>query len=274
MAVAFRVRAARGRSCGTDRALDRAGRRTSERDGPFVRRQRRDARAASRVVSPRCSDRGVGTPAVGTLSAALLLAPVLLLPNPQRHRDRPAATEEAAERQAERIDRVEDLESKGQDANDPRTQLAEELTGAGASVARATRRARRQHLAIWIDRGQRPGADRSGTSSERVAGHLSRARSVRRRGHRGEQTSGPGRAKEDLAELGDKLDELTPAEHRELARELAELEATASQADGAAGTALSDAAQSLAQGGHRGARSALDRPASRHRSRPAGDDDT
>src|SRR6185503_2258517 len=44
-----------------------------------------------------------------------------------------------------------------------------------------------------------------------------------------------------------------------LARQLAGMEATASQADGAAGTALSDAAQSLAQGDTAGARSALDR---------------
>ena len=55
--------------------------------------------------------------------------PVLFLPNPQ---DAVIAQQqqlqEAAERQADRIERVaEDLESRGEDANDPRTQLAEEL---------------------------------------------------------------------------------------------------------------------------------------------------
>jgi hypothetical protein len=69
----------------------------------------------------------------------------------------------------------------------------------------------------------------------------------------------PEQAREDIADLGQQLDQLTPAEQRDLARQLAELEATASQADGAAGTALRDAAQSLAQGDTQGATSALDR---------------
>ena len=58
----------------------------------------------------------------------------------------------------------------------------------------------------------------------------------------------PEKARDDLKDLGDKLDELTPEQQKDLARQLAEMEATASQADGAAGTALSQAAQSLAQG--------------------------
>ena len=41
---------------------------------------------------------------------------------------------------------------------------------------------------------------------------------------------------------------MTDQERRDLARQLAELGATASQADGAAATALGNAAQSLAQG--------------------------
>ena len=52
---------------------------------------------------------------------------------------------------------------------------------------------------------------------------------------------------------------MTDAEKADLARQLAELQATASQASGAAATALRDAAQSLAQGDTAGARSALDR---------------
>ena len=45
----------------------------------------------------------------------------------------------------------------------------------------------------------------------------------------------PQKAHDDLKDLGDKLDGLTPEQQRELARQLAALEATASQADGAAG---------------------------------------
>ena len=96
----------------------------------FVRRQRRDALAAVRLAPkslfrPRFSRQ----PAVVVVVALLLLAPVLLVPNPQ---DAVIAQQqqvrEAAERQAQAIDRVaQELEDKGADANDPRTRLAQEL---------------------------------------------------------------------------------------------------------------------------------------------------
>ena len=52
---------------------------------------------------------------------------------------------------------------------------------------------------------------------------------------------------------------MTDAERKELARRLSELQATAGQADGAAGQALRDAAQSLGQGDSAGAQQALGR---------------
>src|SRR5712691_4057893 len=68
-------------------------------------------------------------PVAAALVAALLLVPVVLLPNPQDSViARQQQVREAAERQAEKIDRVaEDLAAKGRDPNDPRTKLAEEL---------------------------------------------------------------------------------------------------------------------------------------------------
>src|SRR6185503_12368059 len=65
-------------------------------------------------------------PALATIAAVLLLVPVLALPNPQ---DAVIAQQrvvrEAADRQAERLEEVaRDLETKGEDANDPRRQLA------------------------------------------------------------------------------------------------------------------------------------------------------
>ena len=68
-------------------------------------------------------------PALVALVATALVVPAVLLPNPQdlviaQNRQ----VREEAERQAERIDEIaKDLEGKGADANDPRTQLAEEL---------------------------------------------------------------------------------------------------------------------------------------------------
>ena len=96
----------------------------------FVRRQRADAVAAlrgtpSNLFRPRLSRQ----PAVAAVVAALLLAPVLLIPNPQ---DAAIAQQrqvrEAANQQAERLDDLaHDLESKGADAQDPRTRLAQDL---------------------------------------------------------------------------------------------------------------------------------------------------
>ena len=44
----------------------------------------------------------------------------------------------------------------------------------------------------------------------------------------------PEKTRQDLEKLGDKLDEMTDAQRRDLARQLAEMQATARSADGAA----------------------------------------
>ena len=129
LAVEFPASSGPAEDPGTAEATSKAADQDAETDR-FVRRQRRDALAASRVVPPGLFGvRLSRAPAASALVAALLLAPVLLLPNPQ---DAVIAQQqqqrEAAERQADRIDKVaEDLESLGEETNDPRTQLAEEL---------------------------------------------------------------------------------------------------------------------------------------------------
>ncbi len=230
----------------------------------FVRRQRRDALAAARLVSPSLfAPRWSRSAITATLVAALLLAPVLLLPNQQ---DvviaQQQALREAAERQAERIDRVaEDLEARGEDANDPRTRLAQELRDLAlrlrqepenldANLARLG--AIEDEVRAQID----PANEQRAASLASLSRALSRAATGRPDANR---DGAAGEAREDLARLAENLDDITAAEQRDLARQLAELEGIASQADGAAGTALSEAAQSLAQGDTAGARAALDR---------------
>ncbi|HUP54817.1 MAG TPA: hypothetical protein VM408_04865, partial [Methylomirabilota bacterium] len=229
----------------------------------FVRRQRRDALASLRTVTGLFKPRFSRSPAFSALAAAALLVPVLLLPNPQdvviaQQRD----VREAADRQADRLeDLAEDLESKGGDAEDPRTQLAEELR----ELARELR-AKPDELAVnlrqigAVESEVRSRVDPS--TEQRASAMASLARSLSRAASGNPEANrdgDPEKTREDLAELGDKLDELTPDEQKELARQLAEMESTASSADGGAATALRDAAQSLAQGDTAGARSALDR---------------
>ena len=229
----------------------------------FVRRQRRDALVALRTVPSLFKPRFSRSPALASVASAVLLGAVLLVPNPQdlviaQQRD----VREAADRQADRLDELaEDLESKGAEAEDPRTELAEELR----ELARQLRERPdelavnlRQLGAVESEVRSRidPSTEQRASAMTSLARSLSRAASGNPEANR---DGDPEKTREDLEELGEKLDELTPQEQRELAKELAEMESTASSADGGAATALRDAAQSLAQGDTAGARSALDR---------------
>ncbi|HVL53494.1 MAG TPA: hypothetical protein VM344_04485, partial [Vitreimonas sp.] len=230
----------------------------------FIRRQRQDALAAlrtapSRLFRPRLSRQ----PAAATLIAMLILAPVVLLPNPQDvviERNQQIRAE--ADRQADRIDEIADeLEKAGAEVNDPRTQLAEELR----ELARQLRQSP-EHLDLNLARiaslEGRVRAQLDPANEQRASALTSLSRSLSRTatGQQNANRDGdPDAAARDLADLRDKLDELTPEQLRDLARQLAEQQSTAAQADGAAGQALRDAAQSLGQGDAAGAREALDR---------------
>ena len=230
----------------------------------FIRRQRQDALSALRTVPsalfrPRVSRR----PAAVGLVAMLFLAPVVLVPNPHNAViAQQQQVREAAARQADRLDHVADeLGTKSQDPNDPRTRLAKELR----DLARQLRGhpndldANLARLGA-IENDVRAQIDPANEQRASSLTSLSRALSSAATGKPEANRNGdPDKARDDLKGLGDRLDQLTPEQQRDLARQLAELGATASQADGAAGTALRDAAQSLAQGDTKGARSALDR---------------
>ncbi len=229
----------------------------------FVRRQRRDALSTLRTAPAMFKPRFSRNPAIAALAAVALLVPVLVLPNPQnaviaKQRD----VREAAERQAERLETVaRDLQDKGRTSEDPRTRLAEELR----ELARQLRTKPddlaanlRQLGAVESDIRARidPASEQRASSLTSLSRSLSRAATGNPDANR---DGDPEMTREDLKKLGDKLDEMTDAQRRDLARQLAEMQATARSADGAAATALGAAAQSLAQGDTEGARSALDR---------------
>ncbi len=229
----------------------------------FVRRQRRDALQSLRTVPALFKPRFSRNPAIAAMAAVALLVPVVALPNPQNAviAER-QEVREAADRQADRLEEIaRDLETRGRDAEDPRTRLAEELR----ELARQLRDRPgelaanlRQLGAVESDVRARidPATEQRASAMTSLARSLSRAATGDPDANRDGE---PERTRDDLKELGDKLDGMTEAERRALAQQLAEMQSTASSADGGAATALRDAAQSLAQGDPAGARSALDR---------------
>src|SRR6185503_19887453 len=117
-------------SADADRGVAPTGLDADEERVSFVRRQRRDTlsalgRAPANLFRPRLSRRPAGV----AFLALLLLAPVVLLPNPQDAAIAQASqVREEAKAQADRIDKLAgDLEKKGATAYDPRTRLAKEL---------------------------------------------------------------------------------------------------------------------------------------------------
>ncbi|MFL5776327.1 MAG: hypothetical protein ACJ76W_08640, partial [Chloroflexota bacterium] len=230
----------------------------------FVRRQRADAAAslrlaASNLFRPRLSRQ----PAVTALAASILLVPLVLLPNPQDlaiAQDRSVRQE--ANEQAERIDEIaKDLETKGKDTQDPRSRLAEELR----ELARQLRQDPgdlEANLArvSSVESDVRSQLDPANEQRASSIASLSRALSRLATGKPEANNDGdPKAAADDVERLGDKLPQLSDTERRELASTLAGLQSMASQASGAAGAALREAAQSLAQGNTDAAREALDR---------------
>ncbi|HKG19651.1 MAG TPA: hypothetical protein VKB00_07930, partial [Candidatus Limnocylindrales bacterium] len=230
----------------------------------FVRRQRADAARSVRLAPPNLfRPRLARHPALAAAIATLLLVPLILLPNSQDAAiARAQSVREEAQQQAERIDEIaRDLESKGKNPDDPRTRLAQELR----DLARQLRE-RPQDLELNLAKVSSvesdvrsqldPANEQRASSLASLSRSLSRAATGQQNANKG---GDPKEAAEDVKKLGEKLPSLTPQERRELASALSELQSTASQASGAAGTALRDAAQSLAQGEDDAAREALER---------------
>ena len=155
-------------------------------------------------------------PALVALAAVALLVPVLGLPNPQdaviaQQRDVRAA----ADRQADRLDELADeLETKGRTTDDPRTQLAEELR----ELARQLRE-RPDELAVnlrqigAVESDIRARIDPATEQRASAMTSLSRSLSRAATGNPDANRDGdPDKTREDLDDLADKLDEMTPEE--------------------------------------------------------------
>ena len=229
----------------------------------FVRRQRRDALAVLRTAPALFRPRWSRSPAVAIVIAVALLVPVLAIPNPQDAVIAQAQdVREAADRQADRLeDLADELDGKGEDVDDPRKQLAEELRELALRLREQPGELAanlRELGSVENDVRARidPATEQRASAMTSLARSLSRAATGNPDANR---DGDPETTREDLDKLAEELDAMTPEEQRELGRQLAEMGSTASGADGAAATALRDAAQSLAQGDVAGARSALDR---------------
>ena len=189
--------------------------------------------------------------------------PAVLLPNPQ---DAAIAANrqvrDEANRQAQRIDEVaKDLADKGANAEDPRTRLSEELRQLAARL-RANPGDLDLNLSQLGSLEDEVRAQLDPSNEQRAASIASLSRSLSRAATSNPQANAggdPHQARQDLHELGDKLDQMTPEQRDAVARDLAEQQGLANQADGAAGQALKDAVASISQGDTAGAKSALDR---------------
>ncbi|MEI7744857.1 MAG: hypothetical protein WCK58_14055, partial [Chloroflexota bacterium] len=236
----------------------------TEAEGRFIRRQRRDAVSRLRAVEPSLfRPRLARRPALVALVAMALVVPAILLPNPMDLViTRNQQVRQEAQRQADKIDKIaKDLQAKGADANDPRTQLSEELRKLAEKLRNnpgeldmnlAQLGAVEDNVRAQLD----PANEQKAASLAALSRSLSRTAT-------GDPKANPGgdpkTTKDDLKQLGDKVDAMTQAQRDELAKQLAGLQGQASQADGAAGLALRDAVQSLTQGDTAGAKSALDK---------------
>ena len=230
----------------------------------FVLRQRRDTLDALRATPPNLfKPRFSRRPAAAALVALLLLAPVVLLPNPQNAAIAQArAVREEAKDQADRLDKLaDDLEKQGATADDPRTRLAKELRDLAKQLRQNPDQLDANLAKLGaIEAALRAQLDPANEQRAASLSALSRGLSRAATGNAQANPEGnPDKASEDLKDVADKLDEMTPEQQKELAKQLTELEGAASQAGGAASQALRDAAQSLAQGDTASAKAALDK---------------
>ena len=235
-----------------------------DRQSDLLQRQRQDAVHALRAApTDLFRPRARRAPMAAALVSALLLVPLLALPNTmdQRIAQDKAIREEAA-RQADRIDKAaEDLAARGRDPNDPRTRLAQELRDLALQLRDHPTELDANLAKLGSVEGDLRAAIDPATEQRAAAlASLSRALSGATTGKPDTNRDGdPDKAAADIEKAAAELDKLTPEQQAELARRLTELQGTAQQAAGAAGTAAREAAQSLAGGDTAGAKDALGR---------------
>ena len=230
----------------------------------FVRRQRLDAVSVLRIAPPNLfRARWSRGPAAIALAASLLIVPFVLLPNAQdRVIAEARANRDEALKQASKVEEIaKELESKGAKPDDPRTRLATDLRDLAAQL-RAHPEDLKANLARLGSVEASLHSQLDPSNEQRAAALTSLNRSLSRTASGNPNANKDGDPKvtaDDLKNLGDKLDSMTPQERSDLAAALAGLQSAASQASGAAGQALRDATQAIAQGQTAAAKEALGR---------------
>ena len=233
-------------------------------DPGFVARQRTDALHVLRSTAPTVFRPPVPLrTAAATVVGLVLLVPLLLLPNPQDQRiaDDRRLREEAA-LQADKVERIaDDLAAKARTPDDPRAQVAQQLKDLAKLLRDHPGDLDAALAKVGSVEGQlRAQIDPSIEQRAAALASLSRGLSNAAAGRPDANKAGdPTTAAQDLRDLAARLDNLTSAERKQLADQLAGLQSTARQADGSAGVAAGDAARSLATGDIAGAKDALGR---------------
>ena len=236
----------------------------SDLDPGFVARQRTDALHVLRSTAPTIFRPPVPfRTAAATVVGLVLLVPLLLLPNPQDQRiadDR--RLREVAALQADKVERIAyDLAAKARTPDDPRAQVAQQLKDLAKLLRDHPGDLDAALAKVGSVEGQlRAQIDPSIEQRAAALASLSRGLSNAAAGRPDANKAGdPTTAAQDLRDLAARLDNLTSAERKQLADQLAGLQSTARVADGSAGVAAGDAARSLATGDIAGAKDALGR---------------
>ena len=208
---------------------------TAETDR-FVRRQRRDALAAIRVVPgglfrPRLSRQ----PALIAVVALALIVPAVVLPRPQDAVIAQQQQVRAGRRTPGREDR-----SRGRgawcegprperpaDARWPRSSATWRASCASTPTTSDVNLAKLGSIENDVRAQVDPANEQRAASLTSLSRSLSSAATGKPDANR---DGDPEKAKQDLADLADKLDTLTPDQRRELAEQLAGMEASASGA--------------------------------------------
>src|SRR3990170_2659818 len=191
----------------------------------LVRLQRRDALAYLHSADPR----GLRIPlprrqSATTFVAALLLVPALLLPNGQNDilnlREQQRA---AAENQAQRLDETATRLNEGRTAPDPRVDIAQELRRL-AQQLRDNPENLQANLARLgsLEDALRSRIDPANEQRAAAITSLSRALSRSSTGNDSNPQGDPQKTGEDLADLANRIGQMTDEEREALARDLSQ----------------------------------------------------
>jgi hypothetical protein len=228
----------------------------------LVELQRRDALNALVAADPR----GLRIPlprrqSATTAFCALMLIPAILLPNIQNDiLAQRAAMRDAAATQAQRLEQTANRLQEGRTAEDPRSQLADELRKLAQQLRDHpedldTNLAKLGSLEDAIRSRLDPANEQRAAAISSLSRSLSRAAT----GSEGNPQGDPEKTKQDLDDLKNRVGQMTQAERDALAHQLTQMDNTARQAGSGAQAALADAVRGLRSGDAQAVGEALDR---------------